>query len=259
MTLVIFVTRKGLLTMYDNIKYYPSGDSGLILEFGNKISKDVNKKIRALSYCIEKENLDQIIEIIPTYTTILIVYDPIKSLYGELVEKLKSIEKSMKNIKLPPAEVVHIPTLYGGEYGMDLENVAEHNGLTVSEVINIHSSTKYLVYMIGFTPGFPYLGGMSEKIATPRLKIPREKIPGGSVGIAGSQTGIYPIDSPGGWQIIGRTPLKLFDSKRNPSVLLKAGQYLKFESVNEERYQTICEEIMKNKYEPKRTKLKGGE
>ncbi|SHJ71395.1 5-oxoprolinase subunit PxpB [Paramaledivibacter caminithermalis] len=245
--------------MYEKIKFVPSGDSGLILEVGNEISKDINKKIRALGYCIEEKKLDEIIEIIPTYTTILIIYDSIKSSYKELVEKLNDIEKSINNIKLPPAEVIHIPTLYGGDYGMDLENVAKHNGLTRDEVIDIHSSPNYLVYMLGFTPGFTYLGGMSEKISTPRLEIPREKIPAGSVGIAGSQTGIYPIDSPGGWQIIGRTPLKLFDPERNPSVLLKAGQYLKFEPVNEEEYHTICKKIIEDKYDIKKTILKGEE
>lgn len=245
--------------MYEKIKFFPSGDSGLILEVSNEISEDVNKKIRALSYCIDKKKLLEIIEIIPTYTSILIIYDSIKSSYKELVEKLKDLENSINNINLPPAEVVHIPTLYHGEYGIDLENVAKHNGLTPSEVIDIHSSTNYLVYMIGFTPGFPYLGGMPKKIATPRLKVPREKISGGSVGIAGSQTGIYPIDSPGGWQIIGRTPLNLFDPKRSPSVLLKAGQYLKFEPINEEEYHTICKEIIENRYDIKKTVLKGGE
>lgn len=249
---------KGLLTMYEKIKYLPSGDSGLILEVSNEISENVNKKIRALSYCIEKRKLNEIIEIVPTYTTILITYDCTKSSYKELVEKLKDLENSINNIKLPPAEVVHIPTLYGGKYGMDLENVAKHNGLIASEVIDIHSSTNYLVYMIGFTPGFPYLGGMSSKIATPRLKVPREKIPGGSVGIAGSQTGIYPIDSPGGWQIIGRTPLNLFDPERSPSVLLKAGQYLKFDPINDEEYHIICKEIMENRYDIKKTVLRGG-
>lgn len=245
--------------MYEKIKFFPSGDSGLIIEVSNEISEEVNEKIRALSYCIEKKKLDEIIELVPTYTTILISYDCTKSSYEELVEKLKDLENSIRDVKLPPAEVVHIPTLYGGEYGIDLENVAKHNGLTPSEVIHIHSSTNYLIYMIGFTPGFPYLGGMPSKIATPRLKVPREKIPGGSVGIAGSQTGIYPIDSPGGWQIIGKTPLNLFNPERRPTVLLKAGQYLKFDPIKEEEYHIICKDIIENRYVVKKTVLKGGQ
>lgn len=243
--------------MYENIRYLPSGDSGIILEVGNEISEELNRKIRALNYCIEKMQLKEIVEIIPTYTTILVLYNPLKTSFDGLVKKLKDIEKSINDIQLPPREVVHIPTLYGDEYGTDLKYVAEYNELTIEEVIDIHSSQNYLVYMLGFTPGFPYLGGISEKIATPRLETPREKIPAGAVGIAGNQTGIYPIDSPGGWQLIGRTPLKLFDAKRKPSVLLKAGQYIKFHPICKEEYEAICKEIKENKYETKKTVFKG--
>lgn len=243
--------------MHKKIKFLPSGDSGLILEVSNEISEEVNRKIRALSYWIEKSNFEEIIEIIPTYTTVLVNYDPLKITYGHLIGRLKDIEKYIDEVKLPPPEVIHVPVLYGGDYGLDLNYVANHNGLTAREVIDIHSSPNYLVYMIGFTPGFPYLGGMSEKIATPRLKVPREKIPGSSVGIAGNQTGIYPIDSPGGWQIIGRTPLKLFDPKRSPAVLLNAGQYIKFQPISKKEYEVISQAINDNRYEIVKTALKG--
>lgn len=245
--------------MYEKIRFLPSGDSGLILEVGNMISEEINKKIRALSYCIERMGLKEIIEIIPTYTMVLVLYNPLEISYEGLTKKLRDVEKSLDDIELPPREVVHIPTLYGKEYGTDLEYVANHNKLTIDEVIEIHSGAKYLVYMLGFTPGFPYLGGMSERIFTPRLERPREKIPSGSVGIAGNQTGIYPIDSPGGWQLIGRTPLKLFDAKRKPSVLLKAGQYLKFQPICRDEYEVICKEIDENRYSIKKTAFKEGE
>ncbi len=242
--------------MHKKIKFLPSGDSGLILEVSNEISKDANRKIRALSYWIEENNFEEIIEIIPTYTTVLVNYDPLKITYSQLATKLKDIGKYIDKIKLPPPEVIHVPVLYGGDYGLDLNYVAKHNGLTGDEVIDIHSSPNYLVYMIGFTPGFPYLGGMSKKIATPRLKVPREKIPGSSVGIAGNQTGIYPIDSPGGWQIIGRTPLKLFDPNRSPTVLLNAGQYIKFHPISKKEYEVISQEIKDNRYEIFKTALR---
>ncbi len=245
--------------MYEKTKFFASGDSGIILEVGNRISEEVNRKIRALSYCIERVQLKEIVEIIPTYTTVLVLYNPLETSYEGLTKKLRDIEESIDDIKLPPREVVHIPTLYGDEYGTDLKHVARHNELTVEEVINIHSRANYLVYMLGFTPGFPYLGGMSEKISTPRLENPREKIPAGSVGIAGNQTGIYPIDSPGGWQLIGRTPLNLFDAKRKPSVLLKAGQYLKFQPICKGEYQAISKEIKENRYSIKKTAFKEGE
>ena len=132
--------------------------------------------------------------------------------------------------------------------GPDIQNVAEHNGKTVEEVIRIHTSEEYLIYMIGFIAGFPYLGGMSKEIATPRLKSPRVKIDGGSVGIAGEQTGVYPVDSPGGWQLIGRTPLKLYDAEREKPVLLEAGQYIKFKSVTPEEYDAILKAVEDGSY-----------
>jgi len=133
--------------------------------------------------------------------------------------------------------------------GPDIENVAAHNKKTVEEVIKIHTSEEYLIYMLGFIAGFPYLGGMSKEIATPRLKSPRVKIDGGSVGIAGEQTGVYPVDSPGGWQLIGRTPLKLYDAEREKPVLLEAGQYIKFKSITQEEYDRIAKEVAENTYE----------
>ncbi len=245
--------------MKKNIRYLPSGDSGLIIEVGNEISEAINKKIRNLIYCIEQSQIKGIIEMIPTYSTILVVYDPVQIGFDDLKTKIKDIEENMDEIELSPPRVIHIPTLYGGEYGEDIQYVSEYNELTQEKVIEIHSSATYLVYMIGFTPGFAYLGGMSEKISTPRLETPREKIPSGSVGIAGNQTGIYPIDSPGGWQLIGRTPLKLFDIERNPEVLLKAGDYLKFESIDKEEYEEICKYIKNDKYAVKITYLEGNE
>jgi KipI family sensor histidine kinase inhibitor len=138
--------------------------------------------------------------------------------------------------------VIEIPTLYGGDSGPDLDYVASHNGLTPEEVVQIHASGTYRIYMLGFTPGFPYLGGMDERIATPRLETPRTKISGGSVGIAGAQTGIYPIDSPGGWQIIGRTPLALYDPQREEPILLQAGESIRFVPIDQETYDRLWQE-----------------
>ena len=139
--------------------------------------------------------------------------------------------------------------MYGGEYGPDLGVVAEHNGLSEAEVVRIHSGSDYLVYMMGFTPGFAYLGGMSDKIATPRLQTPRPAIPAGSVAIAEQQTGVYPVESPGGWQLIGRTPTQLFAPGREPPVLVEPGDYLRFVPVNEPEYANIQNEIRSGTYE----------
>lgn len=165
-----------------------------------------------------------------------------------LQTKLAELENNLDKVEIPQPRIIEIPTLYGGDYGPDLPYVAEHNGITTEDVIKIHCSVDYLIYMLGFTPGFPYLGGMSEKIAAPRLSVPRTKIPAGSVGIAGKQTGIYPIESPGGWQLIGRTPLKLYDPKRQPPIVLQAGDYIRFVPISIDKYNEISELILQDSY-----------
>ena len=236
--------------MPETFQYFTCGDNGIVIEAGNNISIETHNKIRGLLNVIEarKEFFQEIEELIPTYTTLLIIYSPLKSSYKQLLSKIISLEEYMINAKLPPADIVHIPVFYGGELGPDLSYVAKHNNLSLEEVIAIHTAGEYLIYMLGFTPGFPYLGGMSVNISTPRLEVPRERISGGSVGIAGNQTGIYPIDSPGGWQIIGKTPLKLFDPNRQEAVLLKAGQYIKFEAIDLEEYLNIKASVEENSY-----------
>lgn len=234
--------------MYEKVKYMLCGDSALSIEFGNEISEEINKKIRAAALLIEDKKVSSIIEVVPTYRSLMIHYNPMVIRHDELIKLLKDIEENINNIDLPLPEIIEIPVIYGGAYGQDIENVANHNNITVEDVIKIHTSVKYLVYMLGFTPGFPYLGGMSKQIATPRLKVPRTKIPAGSVGIAGEQTGIYPVQSPGGWQIIGRTPIELFNQERENPILLKAGNYIKFKSIDEEEYIKIKEEVKINIY-----------
>ncbi|MDW7669929.1 MAG: 5-oxoprolinase subunit PxpB, partial [Bacillota bacterium] len=200
-----------------------------------------------------------ILDWIPTYRSILIKYNPSVISNHQLINQLASLETIKDNKELSTPFITEIPVVYGGAFGPDLEYVANHNNLSVKEVIKIHSERNYLIYMKGFTPGFPYLGGMSERIATPRLKSPREKITGGSVGIAGNQTGIYPIDSPGGWQLIGKTPVKLFNPEKEEPFLLRAGDYLRFVPVTEEEYSQIELQISLNKYEVKRFSLEVGD
>lgn len=234
--------------MYEKARFLPAGDKSLVIEFGDSISPEINKKIRNMYLTIEKSGLDGIVEMVPTYRSLLVSYNPMKIKYNALCDKLREFEDNLGDSGSEPAKVVEIPTIYGGEYGPDIEFVAQHNNLSIDEVIEIHSSRDYLIYMLGFTPGFPYLGGMSEKIETPRLKTPRTKIPAGSVGIAGKQTGIYPIDSPGGWQLIGRTPVKLFDPFAEPPVLLNAGDYVRFVPIDENEYKSILKQVEENKY-----------
>ncbi|WP_394697921.1 5-oxoprolinase subunit PxpB [uncultured Ilyobacter sp.] len=246
--------------MYKETRYLNSGDRALVIEFGNKISEEINSKVRAMTIAIEREGIEGIIEITPTYRSLTVHYDPMKLSFTYLLESFKSLEKDLEKIDIPLPEIIEIPTFYGGETGSDISNVAEHNSISVQEVIDIHSSREYPVYMLGFTAGFPYLGGMDEKISTPRLGTPRTKIKKGSVGIAGNQTGIYPIESPGGWQIIGRTPVNLYDAHREPPILLDAGNYIKFVPVSWDEYNKIKNSVEKNIYQikkyPKEDKLR---
>ena len=210
-------------------KYFLGGDKSIVVEFGNEINEGINKKVISLMKVIEKSNLKNVVtEIIPTYRSLMINYNPLNIEYDNLINEVKELEQKLEEIKIEEPKIHEIPVCYNKQFGIDIETVANHNDLTVDEVIQIHTSKEYLIYMLGFTPGFPYLGGMDKRIATPRLQIPRTKIHAGSVGIAGSQTGVYPIDSPGGWQIIGRTPIKLYDENREQQILLRAGDFIKF-------------------------------
>lgn len=229
-----------------------TGDTSLAVIFGDEISEEMNVKVRTFDAAIAKAEIPGIYETVPTYCTITIHYAPEVIRYNELKSKLMDmIEAGPDSADLGEADVIEIPVLYGGEYGPDIGFVAEHNGISVKEVIEIHSKPKYLLYMLGFTPGFPYLGGMDERIATPRLTSPREKIPAGSVGIAGKQTGVYPMDTPGGWQIIGRTPLPLYNPHAAQPILLDAGMHVKFIPVTEKEYNDILSQVEDNVYVPK--------
>ncbi|ADT84017.1 5-oxoprolinase subunit PxpB [Thermococcus barophilus] len=216
------------------MQFKPAGDSALVIIFGDRIDEGINKKVHAVASAIEKSSPDWLIEVVPTYTSIYVYYDPLKLSYQEALDAIKPFLSVEPKEEKP--RIVEIPTAYGGEFGPDIEFVAQYNGLTIDDVIEIHSKPLYRVYMLGFTPGFAYLGGMDERIATPRLKKPRLKVPAGSVGIAGKQTGIYPIESPGGWRLIGRTPLRLFTPEKDPPTLLQPGDYVKFVPISEEEF-----------------------
>lgn len=230
--------------IYQEPRFLAGGDKAIFVEFGNAISPELNRRVRHLMLTIQKENVPGIIETVPTYRSLLVYFEPRRINPNKLREVLSQLaQSSPAENELPRPKLVEIPTVYGGECGPDLEFVATHNHLSVSEVIQIHTSTPYLIYMIGFLPGFPYLGGMSPKIAAPRLETPRTKIPAGTVGIARNQTGIYPTESPGGWRLIGRTPLRIFAPDREPPALFRAGDYLKFVSITQEEFARIKEAV----------------
>ena len=186
---------------------------------------------------------------IPTYRSLLVEYDASQVSFADISDGLANIGTGSSDASEEGTTVIHLPVLYGGEYGPDLEHVAQNAGMSADEVVDLHSGTEYPVYMMGFTPGFPYLGGMSERIATPRLSTPRGVIPAGSVGIAEAQTGVYPIESPGGWQLIGRTPVPLFDVTRTPPSLIDAGDCVRFVPLSDEdEYRDIEEKVESGEY-----------
>lgn len=225
--------------MYPQPRYLAAGDHALIIELGNEIRPEINQRIQGLMVALEEQDLWGVREYIPTYRSLMIVYDPMKLLFKELVENVQQIEMQLELTALPKAKIIEVPVVYGGDFGPDISYVAQYHNVSENDVISLHTARDYLVYMLGFTPGFCYLGGLAEELETPRLTTPRTRIPAGSVGIAGKQTGIYPIDSPGGWQLIGRTPLRVFDPHREPAVLISAGDYVRFVQIDEGEFQRI--------------------
>ena len=208
-----------------------AGDSAIVIELGSEIDPGVNDQVYSLLKTVETEDLEAVRELVPTYRSLLVNYDPLVSRFLEMNERLSElVDLSLCQANHEPEQdcIVELPVVYGGDDGPDLESLAEHVSLTVKDVIEIHSSIDYRVYMIGFAPGFPYLGGLDQRIAMPRLKTPRVSVPAGSVGIAESQTGVYPNASPGGWQLIGRTLAQLFDVNNPSPSLITPGSKVRF-------------------------------
>lgn len=215
------------------------GDRALLLEFGDEVSPEVNEKVRRMDRAVRGAGIKGIVEQVPTYRSLLIRYHPQIVPLEQLKRRLESIEEELGDTPFPERKLTRIPAVYGGSYGPDCDFVADYHQISPEEVIRLHCSKPYLVYMIGFMPGFPYMGELPEKLVTPRLKTPRLSVPAGSVAIAQKQTGIYPVDSPGGWQIIGRTPVKLLDAGKDPPVLLRMGDRVQFYPISGEEYEAM--------------------
>jgi len=203
----------------------PAGDSAILIELGSEVDPEISSMVFALTDLIKVAGLNSDLEVLPTYRSVLVYYDPLVCSYAEMFDAVNgAVEGLVEPISVNSSlKIVEIPVVYGGDDGPDLHFVADHAGITEDAVIELHSRTDYRVYMLGFSPGFPYLGGLDERIAAPRLKTPRVLVPAGSVGIAESQTGVYPNAGPGGWRIIGRTSVTLFDvNSSTPSLITPA-------------------------------------
>jgi inhibitor of KinA len=236
----------------------PLGEHGIVIRCGSVLSEEVHQRVMSVSALLEKGDVKAAVEWVPSYLSVTLFYDPLLLSYDEissiLLQRLSSLKerdhldnphecgkpgksKDTKPKGKPASpRIMTIPVCYGGEFGPDIAHVAAEHDLTTEEVVAIHSSVDYLVHMIGFAPGFPYLGGLPERIATPRRGTPRLRVEAGTVGIGGSQTGIYPIATPGGWQCIGRTPVRLFRPELNSPSLLKAGDVVRFQPITMQEY-----------------------
>lgn len=226
----------------------PEGDSALLIVFGTEISRDTNRLVSAAARRVREQGIRGVVDMIPAFVSLLVCYDPRVISCGALRARLETILQAESETRETAGRVFEIPVCYGGEFGPDLPDIASHAGLTEREVVDIHTSRDYLVYMLGFLPGFCYLGGLDGRIHTPRLETPRLKIPAGSVGIGGSQTGIYPMESPGGWRLMGKTPVRTWDPDRDIPILMQAGDSIRFVEITAAEFRRISEAVEKNEY-----------
>lgn len=222
-----------------SVRLAPVGDTGILAVFEQQISEEIGAQVSALNTAVQGAKIPGAGETVPAFASLLVRYDPLVTDYDQMAQAISRLAEHLPPPDTSAGRLVTIPVCYGGEYGPDLSFVAEHSGLSEKEVIRRHTGREYRIYMLGFLPGFPYLGGLDPALVTPRLQNPRTSIPAGSVGIGGEQTGVYPVESPGGWQLIGRTPLKLFDPERPP--LYAAGDRIKFSAITPEQFAALAE------------------
>ena len=234
----------------EHFRFARSGDSALTVEFGSTISPEISDYVLSLDHSLIEDPVIGICETIPTYCSLLVIYQKSLTSYDKLCTDLRNRIASLNAFSATGAVQWEIPCCYGSHFGLDMDEVCEYTGLTQSELIKIHSSADYRIYMLGFLPGFVYLGGMDPRLEVPRLSTPRTEIPRGSVGIGGRQTGIYPMASPGGWHLIGCTPLDLYNPDRENPVLFKAGDHIRFVPVTSSQYYDIRQEMLKGTYVP---------
>jgi inhibitor of KinA len=233
----------------EEVRILPAGDQALLVEFGQNITLELSAKVRALQQSLRGFPIRGIRDMIPSYASMLVEYDPL-SISSEVLSAEIRLRLPSKVEELDEKQALFLlPTIYGGEFGPDLDDVADYAGLTAKEVVALHANRDYLVYLIGFTPGFPYLGSLDQRIAMPRLASPRPKIPRGSVGIAGAQTGIYPSESPGGWRIIGQTPIPLFNLRAVPPALFQPGTWVRFRPVDGIEFDSIKRQLANGTYQ----------
>jgi KipI family sensor histidine kinase inhibitor len=217
-------------------RFRAASDQTLLLSVGYGITLENHQRVLKMLRLLQTEPIEGICNLHPAYCSVLIKFDPLRLDHTELQSRLMLYLARLEEAPVPEPQQVEIPVCYGGEFGPDLNDVAARHGMTPAQAIKLHSSAKYIVYFLGFAPGFAYLGGMPERLACPRLETPRAKVPPGSVGIGGNQTAVYPFATPGGWRLIGRTPVAMFRRDQDSMSLLQIGDHVRFRVISEDEF-----------------------
>jgi inhibitor of KinA len=222
----------------------------LCVELGDEISAEVNTRVRALEYLIQAKGLTGVVETVPSFRSLLVYYDPGQTAFDALCAGLGALAEQATTVQLPPSRLVELPCCYDPEFGLDLVAAAERLRLTTDELIRLHAAAEYLVYFVGFTPGLPYMAGVPERIRLPRLETPRVKVPAGSAGLGGAQYCIYSVDSPGGYWLLGRTPVRLYDPEAAEPTLLRPGDRVRMRPIDRGEYDAVAARVAARTYTP---------
>jgi len=236
--------------LYAEPRILPAGDLAVSVELADEISREANARVLTLERLLTELALPGVVETLPTFRSLLVQYDPLVVGADGLIERLRALAPELGRAAPPAGRRVELPCAYGGEHGPDLEEVARRLGLTPEDVVRLHAGADYLVYFIGFTPGLPYMTGMPERLTIPRLDRPRTKTPPGSVGIGGTQCSIYSVESPGGFWLLGRTPLRLYDPGAADPILLRAGDRVRFRAIDSDEFRAIAEAVAAGTHRP---------
>jgi KipI family sensor histidine kinase inhibitor len=238
------------VTLYPEPRLLPAGDCAVSVELADEISREGNARVLTLERLLAEAHLPGVVETLPTFRSLLVTYDPLVLDWDALAERIRALARGLAAATPPPGRRVELPCAYGGPHGPDLDEVAHRLGLTADEVVRLHAGAEYFVFFVGFTPGLPYMTGMPERLTIPRLDRPRTKTPPGSVGIGGTQCSIYSVESPGGFWLLGRTPLRLYDPAASDPILLRAGDRVRFRPIDAAEYEAIAAAVADGAYRP---------
>jgi inhibitor of KinA len=231
-----------------NVRFLPAGDTAVIVEFGDRIDRAVSDRVLRLSALVRAANLPGVVETVPTFRSLLVHYDPLATDNASLTAAIENLLDTSRG-EAQPVKLWRIPACYAASHAPDLAEVAQRTGLSAADVVRLHSGTRYHVYMIGFVPGYPYMGDLPEPLVLPRRADPRVRVPAGSIAIATTMTAIYPLESPGGWHLIGATPIRLFDLRWRSPALFSPGDAVQFEPIAAEEFDAIRAAVAGDAYQ----------